>query len=54
MLGLTEQGTRTLDIQLGSNPLVFEIRAAENPCRSVRFGIFGVALDTPATVIDRG
>jgi hypothetical protein len=48
------EGTRTLDIQLGSNPLVSEFRVAENPCRIIRFGIFGVALDTPGTVIDRG
>ena len=46
--------TRTRDIQLGRNALVFEIRVAENRCRSVRFGIFGVALDTPVSVIDRG
>jgi hypothetical protein len=46
--------TRTGDIQLGSNPLVFELRGTEKPCRSIRFGICGVALDTPASVIDQG
>jgi hypothetical protein len=31
------EGTRTLDIQLGSNPLLFELRVAAATCRSTRF-----------------
>jgi hypothetical protein len=31
--------TRTRDIQLGSNPLLFEIRLAENPVWIVRFEV---------------
>jgi hypothetical protein len=33
------EGNSILDIQPGRIALAFEIRAAANPCKSVRFGI---------------
>ena len=48
------EGTRTLDIQLGSDLPIFEIRVAENPCSSIRFGILRVVPDTPSSALDHG